>query len=193
MSEIEQKLKINGVKSGLLLGLIITALGIFSYYLITSITTSAVVFIGAPIFLGVFIPVFCVVMFCFNARKKIGGYWTFRQAVTGIFTMFIVAYLVQFITKDIAFNRFIEPNSIQKTQTAAINAKTLLMQKRHADPKIIDKDINEMKKEFVQQQALSIGGILQSMVFSILFIFLFSLIFASLFKKEQPVYAGQPD
>ncbi|ASU34483.1 DUF4199 domain-containing protein [Mucilaginibacter xinganensis] len=193
MEDLQQRLKINGVKSGAMLGLIITALGIFSYYLITSITTSTIIFVGAPIFLGVFIPIFCVVMFCFNARKKIGGYWTFRQAVTGIFTMFIVAYLVQFIAKDIVFNRFIEPNSIQKTQTAAINAKTLLMQQRHASPKDITKDIDDMKKEFVQQQALSIGGILQSMVFSVLFIFLFSLIFASLFKKDSPGGLPRPE
>jgi hypothetical protein len=186
MNDIEQRIKINGVKSGLLLGLIITGLSILSYYFITSITKSPVLFVAVPIIFSVFIPIFCVVFICFNARKSVGGYWTFKQATTGIFTMFLIAYLVQFIGKSIIFDRFVEPNGIQKTQTAAINAKADILKQRGNDQKIIDKDIADMKKDFTQQQNTSVGSTIQGIVISILFIFLLALIFGSLFKKDPP-------
>lgn len=191
MNDIERKIKINGVKSGLLLGLIITALSIASYYFITSITKSPVLFVAGPIIFSVFIPIFCVVFFCFNARKSIGGYWTFKQATTGIFTMFLIAYLVQFIGKSIIFDKFVEPNGIQKTQTAAINAKADILKQRGNTQAAIDKDITEMKKDFAQQQNTSIGSTIQGIVISVLFIFLLALVFGSLFKKEPPVYTNQ--
>ncbi len=188
MNDIEQRIKINGVKSGLLLGLIITALSIISYYFITSITKSPVLFVAGPILFSVFIPIFCVVFFCFNARKKIGGYWTFKQATTGIFIMFLIAYLLQFIAKDIVFDRIIEPGNIQKTQTAAINARADILKQRGNNQKTIDKSIAEMKKDFIQQQNVSVGSTIQGILISILFIFLLALIFGSLFKKDPPVY-----
>lgn len=188
MNDIERKIKINGVKNGILLGLILTALGILSYYLITTLTRSPVLFVAAPILLSVFIPIFCVVFLCFNARKNLGGYWTFKQATTGIFTMFLVAYLVQFISKDIVFDKLIEPGNIQKTQIAAINAKALIMKQRGTNQKVIDKDIAEMKKDFTRQGNVSVGSTIQGVIISILFIFLLALIFGSLFKKEPPAY-----
>jgi len=186
MNDIEQRIKINGVKNGLLLGVIITALSIGSYYFITSGSASPILFVAAPIFFSVFIPIFCVVFFCFNARKQIGGFWTFKQATTGIFTMFLIAYLVQFIGKDIVFDKVIEPGNIQKTQTAAINAKTTILKQRGNSQKAIDSDIGEMKKDFSQQQNVSVGSTIQGIVISILFIFLLALIFGSLFKKDPP-------
>jgi len=102
--------------------------------------------------------------------------------------MFIVAYLIQFVGKDVIFNKFVEPNNIVNTQNAAINAKTALMQQRHDAQKVIDNSINEMKKDFAIQQKTTIGSTIQGVVFSILFIFLFALIFGALFKKDPPVY-----
>src|ERR1700733_7050051 len=110
--ELEQRIKGIFLKYGIALGFILLALGIFSYYLITRVTTSPVLFVAIPIFFSLFIPIFLTVFFCFNGRKKLGGYWTFKQATTGIFIMFLVAYLIQFIGKDIVFNKFIEPNNV---------------------------------------------------------------------------------
>lgn len=186
MNDIDKRIKINGVKSGLLLGIIITALSIISYYFITAANQSPALFVAAPIFFSVFIPIFCVVFFCFNSRKNIGGYWTFKQATTGIFTMFLIAYLVQFIAKNIVFDKIIEPESIQKTQLAAINAKSAILKQRAENPKTAAADIAEMKKDFTQQQNVSIGSTIQGVVISILFIFLLALIFGSLFKKDPP-------
>jgi hypothetical protein len=164
------------------------ALSISSYYLITRVTTSPVLFVAVPIFFSLFIPILLTVFFCFDGRKKLGGYWTFKQATTGIFIMFLVAYLIQFVGKDIVFNKFIEPNNIVNTQNAAISAKAALMKQSGDAPKVVDNSIAEMKKDFAMQQNITIGSTIQGIVFSILFIFLFALIFASLFKKAAADY-----
>jgi len=193
MDSLEQKIKINAVKSGLLLGVVLLILSIFSYYFITTISKSPALFVAGPLFFSFLIPVAVVAFFCFNARKKIGGYWTFRQATTGIFIMFFAAYLIQLVGKDIIFDKYVEPDYAQKTQVAAINAKTVIMKQQNYSPQATAKGIADMKKDFEAQKNVTVGNIIQGVAISILFIFLFALIFASLFKKEPPVYATQPD
>src|SRR3982751_2887303 len=105
MDSIERRIKINGVKSGVILGVIVTAFSIASFYYITA-SPSAAMFVAGPIIFAVFLPIFCVTFLCFKARKDVGGYWTFKQATTGIFTMFLVAFVMQFIGKDIVFDKF---------------------------------------------------------------------------------------
>jgi hypothetical protein len=187
--ELEQRIRIIFLKYGIVLGFILLAFDISSYYIITRITTSPVLFVAVPIFFSLFIPIFLTVFFCFNGRKKLGGYWTFKQATTGIFIMFLVAYLIQFIGKDIIFNKFIEPNNVVNTQNAAVAAKTALMRQRGNAQKVIDSSIADMKRDFAAQQNTTIGSTIQGIIFSILFIFLFALIFGSLFKKIPPVYS----
>jgi hypothetical protein len=189
--DLEQRIKNVFLRYGIMLGLILLALSILSYYLITRATTSPVLFVAIPIFFSLFIPIVLTVFFCFNGRRKLGGYLTFKQATTGIFIMFLIAYIIQFIGKDIVFNKFIEPNNIVNTQNAAIKAKTALMKQRLDAQKVIGNSINEMKKDFAIQQKTTIGSTIQGIIFSILFIFLFALVFGSLFKKVPPEFDGK--
>ncbi len=186
--ELEQRIRTIFLKYGIVLGFILLALDISSYYIITRITTSPVLFVAVPIFFSLFIPIFLTVFFCFTGRKKLGGYWTFKQATTGIFIMFLVAYLVQFIGKDIIFNKLVEPNNVVNTQNAAVAAKTALMKQRGDTQKVVDKSIADMKKDFAAQQNTTVGSTIQGIVFSILFIFLFAVVFGALFKKLPPEF-----
>lgn len=186
MNDIEQRIKTNGVKSGLILGLVITALSIASYYLITT-TTSPLIFVGAPVLFSVFVPIFCVIFLSFKARTNVGGYWTFKQATTGIFIMFLVAFVLQYIGKEVVFDKFIEPGNAVKVQTAAINAKIAILKERGSSQALIDKNVAELKKDF-SQPGSTVGGAIQGVIISILFIFILALVFGALFKKEPPVY-----
>jgi hypothetical protein len=186
--DFEQRIKIIFLKYGIVLGFILLALSISSYYLITRVNTSPVLFIAIPVFFSLFIPILVTVYFCFNGRRQLGGYWTLKQATTGIFIMFLMAYVIQFIGKDIVFDKVIEPNNIVTTQHAAIKAKTTLMKQNGDSQKAIDHSIAEMKKDFAAQQNTTVGSTIQGLVFSILFVFLFALVFGALFKKVPPDY-----
>ncbi len=122
---------------------------------------------------------------CFKARKDVGGYWTFKQATTGIFTMFLVAFVLQFIGKDIIFDKFVEPGNALKVQTAAVNAKAAILKQRGNKPEVIDKDIAELKKDFTQP-APTVGSTIQGIIISIIFIFILALVFGALFKRDPP-------
>src|ERR1700761_1108941 len=123
--EIDKNIRTVYIQYGVVLGIVYLALTIASYYVITSGVRSPFVFVGAPVFFRLFVPVLLTLFLGFSGRKKIGGLWTFKQATTGIFIMFLVAFLIQFIGKDVLFDRVIAPDSVQKTQIAAINARTL--------------------------------------------------------------------
>jgi hypothetical protein len=176
---------------GFILGIIYLALSITSFYFITQFSHSPVLFVAAPIFFAILIPIVVVVYLCFSGRSKIGGYWTFKQATTGIFIMFIITYGIQLACKNFVFDRLIEPNSVQKTEDAAISAKIEILKQKKYTQKAIDADITELKKDIDAQKNVSVGNLIQGTTTSIIFIFIFALIFGSLFKKDPPVYAEQ--
>lgn len=187
MDSIERRIKIIFLRYGIILGAIFLALSIFSYYFITEITASPVMFVGGPIIFRLFIPIFLTAWLCFKGRALIGGYWSFKQATTGVFVMFLVAFLIQFVGKDILFDRVIAPDNIQKTQAAAIRFKTMILTQKKETPERIARDNAEMKKDFAQQESDGIGGVLRGLVITVLFIFILALIFGALFKRDPPM------
>jgi hypothetical protein len=184
---LEQKIKKSAFKNGLILGLIITALNILSFYIITASSISALLFIIAPIIFRAVIPMIVLLFLCFNIRKNVGGLWTFKQATTGIFIMLITAYLFNLAGKDMIFDKVIEPNSVEKTKAAAIAVKASNMKEKGASQDKIDASIADMKKDFIQKDGVSVGNFITENVFIILFLFVFALIFASLIRNAEYV------
>ena len=191
MQTLDQKVKKYGFKNGLILGMVITLLNILSFYFITSSSISPVLFISAPIVFRAFIPMLTVLYLSFNIRKNVGGLWTFRQATTGIFIMLMAAYLVNLAGKDLLFDKVIEPNGVQKIQSAAINAKSSNMKDKGAGQDKIDASIADMKKDFTQADNFSIGSFVMENAFIVLFLFVFALIFASLIRNAEYVPASK--
>jgi hypothetical protein len=187
---IEQQIKIIFLKYGVVLGLIFLALTIFSYYFITELTNSPIMFVGGPIIFRLFIPIFLTAWLCFKGRAKIGGYWTFKQATTAVFVMFLVTFAIQFTGKDILFDRVIAPQNVQKTQDASIRFKSMILAQKGVSAKDIARDNAEMRKDFAQEDG-GISGIIRGVLFNVLFIFILSLIFGALFKRDPPAYAPQ--
>jgi len=189
MEDLQQKIKVSSFKSGLTLGAILLVLGIFSFYFIIRMAASFLLIIIGPIVFSIIIPIVLVIFICFDLRKKIGGYWNFRQATTGIFIMFFVAYIVQYIGKDVVFAKFVEPNMVQKTQDAMMDATTAMMEKAGTDQTQIDEKKAQIQKQFDGQKEITIGKIIQGIIISIILMFVLALIFGALFKKDPPLFA----
>src|ERR1700753_4474302 len=108
MNALDIKIRRESIKSSIILGLILLALNIFLFYLITSISTSPMmILVIGPQSLSIAIPLFIAILFSINIRKKVGGYWTFKQAATGIFILFLIAYLIKIIGSDFVFDKVI--------------------------------------------------------------------------------------
>ncbi|WP_183561259.1 DUF4199 domain-containing protein [Mucilaginibacter sp. SP1R1] len=191
--EIDKKqLRKVGITFGLLLGLALTILSIVSFYIMIS-TSSVIVISSVPFIFSIVFPIILVVILCFNFRKNIEGFWTFKQAATGIFIMFFVAFAVQFLLRDQLFARVIEPNMVEKTQTAMTSAVTSFLEKSKASQDDIDKKMDDIQKQFDAQKNVSIGKQIEGVGISIIFIFVIAIIFAAFFKKEGQVYNPNND
>jgi len=192
MDNLEQIIKTTFIKNGLWLGLLLLALSIFSFYFITEISTSPILFVAAPLVFSFVIPIALVIVYCFYGRRMIGGYWTFKQATTGIFIMFLVAYAIQTIGRDFVFARIIEPHMVEKTEQAFLKAAAIIRKQPGTNQKQMDANEADVKKNFEEQKHVTVGKTVQGIAISIIFIFVLAVIFGALFKKEPPVYSTTP-
>ncbi len=188
MESLIKTIRINAIKCGLLLGLVLVVLNIISFYFITSNASTPVLYIAAPIFFTIILPIITVVLICFYIRKAIGGYWNLREATTGIFIMFVIAYAVQTLGRDVLFAKVIEPGMTQKTEAAFLKASEAIKKQPGANSEQVDKNIAEIKKGFEDQKNVTIGRTIQAIAISVILIFVLALIFAALFKREPPYY-----
>lgn len=189
--EIDKKrLRTLGITFGLLLGVALALLNIASFYIMLS-ATSVVLISAVPFIFSVLLPILLVVVLCFNFRKKIGGFWTLREAATGIFIMFFTAFVVLFILRDQLFAKVIEPHMIEKTQLAMTNSVSKFLKESKTSQDVINKKLNEIQQEFEAQKDVTIGKQIQGVGISIIFMFVLAIIFAAFFKKEVQVYNPQ--
>lgn len=190
--KVKKNIQKEGLIRGVLLGLIISAANIFAFYYLTQMVTSTMaVVIGYVVVFPILIPVVSACLFINNLREKIGGYWVFRQSVMGIFIMFFSAFIMQFIIKDMVFAKVIEPQMVQKTVTAFITDAKADFKKRNVSQKDIDQKIKEIHQELDPQKTITIAQEIQSIAFTIIFLFVLSLIFAAFFKREPQQYNPQ--
>ena len=188
MTQLENTIRRASSIRGLILGVALLAVSILSFYILTSDTGNAWLIVFSPIIFSVFIPIVIVLLFCFNLRKIIGGYWTFKQAVTGIFIMFILSYAVQVIGRDVVFARVVEPNMVAKTQTAMLKATTTMLKKSGANQATIDQKRADIQTQLSEEKNITVGSIIQGYVITVIFLFVFAVIFGAILKKNPPEY-----
>lgn len=193
MSQLENTIRRAAAIRGLFLGAILLTLSIISYYLLIYNTENASLILISPVIFSVVIPIIIVLIFCFNLRKQIGGYWTFRQAVTGIFIMFLVNYFIQVVGKDVVFAKFVEPDMIPKTEAAMMKGTEAMLKKTGASPAAIAQKKAEIQKKLDEQKDISIGAIIQGYVITLLLLFVLALIFAALLRKDPPEQQAHSD
>jgi cytochrome c biogenesis factor len=182
METLDQQIRKKAIDSGILLGAISIVLSIFSFYLVTSIGKSFFVVVFGPVVI-VILSLAIMVVFAAQLRKKIGGFWTFRQATTGIAVMLFVSALLNVIVYNLAFGKLIEPKMIDKMETAMVGATTQMMEKSNADQDKIDKQNEAVQKQFEDQKNPTIGKIITGYAIQIILIFVFALILGAIFKR----------
>ena len=187
--EANKIVKKQGVMSGVLLGLAITVLNIIAFYYITQIVTSPVlIVIGYIVMFPIVLPIGFAVYFILNLRTKIGGYWSFKEAVRAIFIIFITAYVTQFALNNILFAKIIEPNVAAKTEAAFIRSAKIDFASKHESQKNIDAKIKDIHQNLDPQKQATVGQQVMGLGFNIIFMFVLSLIFAGFFKRELQYY-----
>jgi hypothetical protein len=121
-------------------------------------------------------------------RKKIGGYWSLKASYNRhIFIMFMVSYLLS-AALNWTYVKVIEPDMVGKMQTAMVNATASMLEKSGADQAKIDKQTADIEKKFEDQKNITIGKTLQSGLITTILLFVVSLVFGAIMKKEPPLF-----
>ena len=152
---LETDSKKNALFSGIALGAVMFVLSVIVFYIIIASVSIWVISL-VPLLLSVVVPILIAILMSIDLRKKVGGYWTLRQATTAIFIMFIIAYAVSTIARDVIFAKLVEPQMVQKTETAVTNATRGMMEKSGVDQDKIDSKIDDLQKRFNEQKRLSV-------------------------------------
>ncbi|MFB2118493.1 DUF4199 domain-containing protein [Parapedobacter sp. 2B3] len=139
-------------------------------------------------FITIAIGIGLAIYFTIDLRKKIGGYWSFREALGNIFLMFIVQVVIStaFTT---AFAKWIEPDYANMMREVTLNATTQMAETFSSDQEVIDKMIEEAEKSIEKQVNPGLMDFIQGLAIAAIFYFIGALIFAAIFKRERPVFA----
>lgn len=173
--------------SGIALGAVMFVINIIVFYIIIASTSIWVISL-VPLLLSIVAPILIAIVMSIDLRKKVGGYWTLRQATTSIFIMFIVAYIITAIARDGIFAKLVEPQMVQKTETAVENATKNMLEKSGTDQDKIDSKISDIHKRFDEQKNVSVGKTIMGIGTTIILLFIVALIFGAFLKKEPPLF-----
>jgi len=155
------------------------------------------VYYAAPSLLGNFawgfiqiaIGIGLAIYFTLDLRKKIGGYWSFKEALGHIFLMFIVQVVVVTLFTT-AFAKWIEPSYADTMREITLNATTKVAETFSSDQEVIDKMIEEAEKNIEKQVNPGFMDVVQGLAIAAIFYFIGALIFAAIFKRNPPVFAS---
>lgn len=180
-------LKKDAFKNGVGFGLIMLILGLISAYILIQATSMWTIFL-VPIVLNIIAPIVIAVFFSLDLRKKIGGYWNFRKATSGIFIMFMSAYIIS-SALNLAFVKLVDPDMPEKIQAAVMDATAKMMENQGVEQSKIDEMTKAKNADFAQKNNGTIMQNLQGYLIGVIFVFVFALIFGAIFKRDPPLFA----
>jgi hypothetical protein len=184
MELTKQNLNKEASTNGIIVGILSLVVGIVVYYAAPSLLGSIGFGIGSMV-----VSILIYVFFTIDLRKKIGGFWNFREALKGIFLMAFVAGLLYSVV-NYAFYNFVEPQAYEKVAgyMEAGTSKTLENMGMEQDQ--IDEAISKQMEGIKEQYNPTVGQFFKNLGIAVLVQFVMSLIFAAIFKKEEPIFAS---
>lgn len=178
-----QDLKKLALTNGIIIAVITIAIQLLTYYATPNLLGETWYGIVVTIIsLGVY------VIFTFDLRRKVGGYWSFKEALSGVFIISFTANLVSSIF-NFVFYRFIEPGAYEKVRGYVEDGMMSTFEKLGLSGDKLDEALEEAAESLKSQYMPSIGDFARNLIIAILVGFVLSLIFAAIFKRNPPMFA----
>ena len=184
MELTNQNLNKEAVTNGVIVGILSVVIGIVVYYAAPSLLGSIGFGIASMVVsLGIY------VFFTIDLREKIGGFWSFREALKGIFLMAFVAGLLYSVV-NYAFYNFVEPQAFEKVASYMEAGTSKTLENMGMEQEQIDEAVSKQMEGIKEQYNPTISQFFKNLAIAVLVQFVMSLIFAAIFKKEAPIYAS---
>lgn len=129
------------------------------------------------------------IYFSIDMRRKIGGYWSFKEALSSIFLMFVTQALIVFFF-TLIFGKFLEPGYAVKMKEIMVNNMTNMMEKLGSSQEQIDEALAKNDETFSKQFDPGPKELLVGIAGVMIMYFIGALIFAAIFKKDRPVFVN---
>lgn len=182
-----QNLNKAALNNGLLIGILSAVIAIVTYYMFPSMLGSMGYGLGTLV-----VSLLIYIFFTIDLRKKIGGYWNFREALKGIFLMAFVAGLFYSIF-NLVFYKFIEPGAFEKISGFVEQGMTKTFESMGMEQEQIDEAVGKQIEGLRSQYDQGFKDFFKNLGIAVIIEFVMSLIFAAIFKKEAPVFAPVDD
>lgn len=187
----EEEVTVSAKKIALRYGLIWAAINIavflFVYYGVPQIMGSWKHSI-IQIILGIGLAIY----FTLEIRKQVGGFWTYREAISSIFVLFITPSVILLLFSFV-FGKWIDPSYNAFVMETTLNTTTELLEKISTDQEFIDKSIEEAEIALEQTLNPTFGNIIKSLGSSVLMYFIAALIWGAIFKRDRPIFLTQSE
>jgi NADH:ubiquinone oxidoreductase subunit 6 (subunit J) len=170
---------------GLVLGALLLIIDIASLYLLAN-SQSLMIILLSYLMAYFIIPLTVAIILIKKLREKIGGYWTLRQATSGIFIMFLTGYLFS-SAGSFVFIKYVQPQIPEMAKNNFVNVFSNFMSRVDADQDKIDETVENIEQQFEAMGQATVGSFFGNMVTSIIILFITALILAAIFKRENPV------
>lgn len=187
MNNFNSIVRKEGALRGLIFGVVLLIVNILLIYCTAYWVKSPVIYFILA-FIGTYVvQIGLAVFFSGSLRKKIGGYWSLKQASTGIFFILFVTYIISSGGRWLYFRLF-DSAAMQKANMAAVNIRRQALEMSDRPQKDIDKTITDMQNTIAQGGNVTITRSLQEFLVSIILLFAVAAILGALYKREPPVY-----
>lgn len=182
-----QNLNKAATNNGVVIGILSAILGILIFYTSPALFGSMWFGIGNLVFL-----LFVYIFFTLDLRKKVGGYWSFRQALKGIFLMALIAGLIVTVVNYV-FYKFIEPGGFETISTHVEGGLRATFENMGMDEDVADQTVAKQIEQMRGQFDPTPMDVVKNLAIQVVVEFILSLIFAAIFKKEAPIFAPAED
>ena len=170
--------------NGVIIGILSTVIGVVTYYVFPSLLGSMSFGIGTLV-----VSLLIYIFFTLDLRKKIGGFWTFKEALKGIFLMSFIAGIVYSLA-NVVFYKFIEPGAFEKIAGFMESGMSQTFENMGMEQEKIDEAVAKQIEGIKGQYDPTFAQFFKNLGIAVIIQFVMSLIFAAIFKKETPVFAS---
>ena len=180
-----QEVKKEGIKYGIYLGVISLVVSIVSLYVLAGAANFKVSSIATG-GIGFVLMIALSAYFAVLLRRVAGGFWTFSQALKGIFTILAISVIISNVASTIF--GVINPEPQQVIFDKTINLTIETMESVGADEDLIDKQVADLEKTRDDLRTFSFGQSLKGLGVNLIMYFVLALIFAAVLKREKPAF-----
>lgn len=173
-------IKTEALKNGLIWGAINIVLFLVTWYVAPDLMSSYW-YAGISILIGIALAIF----FCIDMRKKVGGYWTFGEALWPIFVTFVLAMGVVFVF-NILFGKYIDTTYPETMKEMVMTKSEATMKSFGLSGEEAAKALEKTRGNLNQQFTPTFSQAVMGFGISAIMYFIGAVIFALIFKRNNP-------